>query len=156
MLPYPATAGSNVSPCVAGTFYFCTATVTMTMPTPAAGTTIGFRCTAGGGVTIAHHSSESFYSPYLTSGSATSFSLAAIGQYVVFISDGSNWYEIGSGGLAGKGMLAYTVTTGGPSITTTVLPGNGAHRSHRDPHRGRRAASCGSRWSGFFSQCDEL
>lgn len=123
MLPYPATAGSNVSPCVAGTYYFCTATVTMTMPTPSAGTIIGFRCTAGGGVTIAHHSSESFFSPYLASSSATSFTLAAVGQYVVFLSDGTNWYEIASGGLAGKGLLAYVETTGGPGITTTAGPG---------------------------------
>ena len=123
LLPYPATAGGNVNPCVAGTYYFCTATVTMTMPTPAAGTTIGFRCTAGGGVTINNHSSENFYSPYLASGSATAFSLTGIGQYVVFISDGTNWYEIASGGLAGKGMLATVETTGGPGITSTSGPG---------------------------------
>lgn len=124
MLPYPATAGSNVGTCVAGTFYFCTTAVTMGMPAPSAGTVIGFRCTAGAGVTINNHSAESFFSPYLSSGSATSFTLAAIGQYVVFIADGSNWYEIASGGLAGKGILAYVNLTGiGAPITATVSPG---------------------------------
>ncbi len=123
MLPYPAVAGSNVSPCVAGTYYFCTATVTMTMPAPSTGTTIGFRCTGGAGVTINNHASEHFFSPYLPSSSATSFTLAAIGQYVVFLSDGSDWYEIESGGLAGKGVLASVTTTGGPAITTTGSPG---------------------------------
>jgi hypothetical protein len=124
MLPYPATAGSNVSPCVAGTYYFCTATVTMTMPAPSPGTTIGFRCAGGGGVTISNHSSELFFSPYLQAASATSFTLAAIGQYVVFISDGTNWYEIASGGLAGKGLISYVATTGG-TITSTASPGAG-------------------------------
>lgn len=123
MLPYPATAAGNVSPCVAGTYYFCTAAVSMTMPTPAAGTTIGFHCSAGSSVTINNHASENFYSPYLSSGSAASFSLTAIGQYVVFISDGTNWYEIASGGLAGKGVLAFVATTGGPGITTSSSPG---------------------------------
>jgi hypothetical protein len=127
MLPYPSTTSGSVNPCVAGTFYLSTATTAATfkLPTPSIGTVIGlYYLGTGGSATLLSHALEAIYSPYIPGAvGALGFNMPAFGQYMVVQSDGVNWFEIASGGLSGKGMLAYVETTGGPAISSTTTPG---------------------------------
>lgn len=127
MLPFMATAGGNVNPCVAGTFYRCTggAGQVMTLPGASNGSVIGFvvdEATGGSPVTI-NGGGGNILSPRQPNRSQTSITLPAADSYIVLNCDGTNWHEVASGGTVAGGLLANVSTPGGPGITSSVSPG---------------------------------
>lgn len=123
MLPYPSSVSTSVNPCVAGTLYLCTssAATTMTLPSPATGSVVGFMVHTATppllGVTVTA-SSGTIYSQTgngLARGVA-SVVLSQPDQYLVLMADGANWHEYGSSPTpAQDAVSAYIVT----SETTT-------------------------------------
>lgn len=137
LLPYPTVTSVGVNPCVAGTFYRCTnsSPITMTLPVPSIGQTIGFKLDSAspGTVTVSQNAAELLYglTGVRTSRGVASMALTMPDQVLVLTSDGTNWHEVDNGstpGLSAKGALVATsettsnaayvdLTTPGPAVT---------------------------------------
>jgi hypothetical protein len=124
MLGYPTTLSTNLNPGVVGNMYVCTATLTLTLPSPAtAGQYIGAKVrSATGIVTINRNSSDVIYGAGVAG--TTSITLGADGASVVLMSDGTNWHIVD--GAQDTGWLpipTYTnswASNSGPATGGTV------------------------------------
>jgi hypothetical protein len=133
LLNYPVARSTNLNPCVAGNFYYCTASITMTLPTPTIGQMIGFKLRAASGtITINRAAADVIFGPGFDSAGVTTIALTAPESFVILVSDGTNWHVVAISGFpVSDGAIVATsqtttstsyadLTTTGPAVTVTT------------------------------------
>lgn len=133
LLLYPTTLSGSLNPGVAGNLYVCTASLTLTLPSPAsAGQMIGVKVRGTSlTITVNRNSSDVIYGPGMSG--LTTLSMTSDGQLVVLISDGTNWQVVAEDGFNyPKAALISTaetttstsyvnLTTSGPVVTIATM-----------------------------------
>ena len=133
MMPYPSAISASITStpyAVPGTLYLVTTStnaITIDLPTPVSGATIGITKVdaAAGTITISTAATSGYILGPGVPASATSIQCSAYGAYVELQADGTNWHIIG--GAQDSGWIALTslfvnswVSVAGPATGGTV------------------------------------
>jgi len=131
MMPYPSAISASITStpyAVPGTLYLVTTStnaITIDLPTPVSGATIGVKKVdaAAGTITISTAATSGYILGPGVPASATSIQCSAYGAYVELQADGTNWHIVG--GQQDSGWLAFSyinswASVAGPATGGTV------------------------------------
>lgn len=131
MMPYPSAISASITNtpyAVPGTLYLVTTStnaITIDLPTPVSGATIGVKKVdaAAGTITISTAATSGYILGPGVPANATSIQCSAYGAYVELQADGTNWHIIGGAQDSGWQLPSYVnswVSNGGPATGGTL------------------------------------
>ena len=132
ILPFPTVTTVSINPAQAGNFYLCSGggAVTLTLPTPTAGSLVGAKLNASSGsVVFSAPGGALILSPLADSAfrTVTTFTITNPDSYLILIADGTNWHELQSNvpisDQTVTAAVATSQTTGSASFTDLATSG---------------------------------